>query len=558
MKSILVKLKEDEKLDVFYDMKEEEQEKYLAEILHYANSNENEFKKYCSTIEPTEFCPLSPIYQALSIEWSKWGTFLTEEYTRIYKQAKKTEYKLDEDIYDYTTCLEDIEPEENNQEFLSTIFNLLAKDLTNELVLYRHHALWLMSSREFPNDSENKLISLIKEKLSDSNWKVRTLASEILEYTDKISKEEIRLSLFDRLRKKISFSYKIEVSNKTESGDNKSHKLAWLEYLSIAMAAWFIFYPYPYKIVFTILLILPIVGLILNGLNNRPSIASLVKITKNDDGSYEYEIADFIDVIAWVILLKVIFKYEFESIYSLAITGGVAACLMLILLYATHQFSTNEKFKRSIYFRMILNILIYSYGATYGVNCIFDNSNPKKYEVTVIDKRTRTSSKSGDTYYLKVNPWGHHYDNEEISVSLSDYESTNIGNKVEIDLKEGLLGIPWFYVDVNKQISTSGRVVQLFGNNFNQDDKLKVYRNGKQIKFSEIHNSFDYNFNSVNDLKVKLIRKNKLYAEWNFHFNELSEKKMYPIELGSPQKKICKNIIFDKSGSASVEITDLK
>ena len=65
----------------------------------------------------------------------------------------------------------------------------------------------------------------------------------------------------------------------------------------------------------------------------------------------------------------------------------------------------------------------------------------------MIDKRISRSSKGRRTYYVKVKPWGHHYDAESITVSSEEYEQYQINDKVEVEYKEGLLGIPWYYLD---------------------------------------------------------------------------------------------------------------
>ena len=91
--------------------------------------------------------------------------------------------------------------------------------------------------------------------------------------------------------------------------------------------------------------------------------------------------------------------------------------------------------------------MMYSYAGTYGANCIYDNSTPEVYLAEVIDKRVNIGRKGRKTYYVKVTPWGHHYDKEEISVSNDQYNETLIGSSVKIDLKEGLFNIPWYYIE---------------------------------------------------------------------------------------------------------------
>ncbi|MBO9563534.1 MAG: hypothetical protein J7621_12195 [Niastella sp.] len=223
------------------------------------------------------------------------------------------------------------------------------------------------------------------------------------------------------------------------------HKLDWLEWLSIGFCIWFFLYPYPYKLVFGIVLLLPIIGLMLNGLS-KPSLASLVSIS-NKKGETKYDLADFIELPGLIIFVRVLIDFEFESFYSILKTGTVAFILLLLLLGATHRRITNTNKNRwIIYIAVIGNIALYSYAATYGVNCVFDNSAPKVYQAKVIDK-TIYHGRRHTTYYLKVEPWGHHHDPEKISVAKVQHDQTEIGQTVSIDYKEGLLGIPWYYVE---------------------------------------------------------------------------------------------------------------
>ena len=226
------------------------------------------------------------------------------------------------------------------------------------------------------------------------------------------------------------------------------HKLDWLEYITLGLGFWFLIYPKPYDILFTVLLFMPILGLLLNGLTGRPSISSLVEISKDDNGNDKYDVADFIDFAAWIILLRVVLDYEFESFYSLIIPGTITFAIMLIILFTTHKLIDNTtKSKTWIYLSLIFNVFIYSYSATYGANCVYDKSEPQVYDAEVVDKRVHKGSKGRRSYYVKVTPWGHHYDKEEISVSSDQFDDIQIGQTIKIDLKKGLFNIPWYYIE---------------------------------------------------------------------------------------------------------------
>lgn len=197
------------------------------------------------------------------------------------------------------------------------------------------------------------------------------------------------------------------------------YKLDWLEWISIGLCIWLWFYPHPYKLVFGLVLSMPIIGLILNGLT-RPNLASLVSISKQKDEN-KYDVADFIEFPGLVILIRVVVDYEFESFYSILKVGTIGFILLLLILGAIHKLVDKANPNKAlIYLTVIGNIGIYSYAATYGINCVFDNSEPKVYEAKVIDKSI-SKSRRHTTYYLRVQPWGHHRDTENISVTTSQY-----------------------------------------------------------------------------------------------------------------------------------------
>lgn len=225
------------------------------------------------------------------------------------------------------------------------------------------------------------------------------------------------------------------------------HKLEWLEYITIGLAIWFFIYPEPYEILLGILLFIPIFGLFLNGLH-KPSMATLVEISSDKNGDDKYDVADFIDIAAWIILARVLIDYKFESFYSMIIPGTISCVIILTILFLTHkQIEESTRHKWWIYSSLIFNVSLYSYAGTYAANCSFDYSEPKVFQSEILNKRISKGSKGRKTYYVEVAPWGHHYDKEEISVSSVQYNELNSGDKINIDMKDGLFDIPWYYIE---------------------------------------------------------------------------------------------------------------
>jgi hypothetical protein len=220
--------------------------------------------------------------------------------------------------------------------------------------------------------------------------------------------------------------------------------LGYLEIIALILSLWFIIFPRPYNILFTILILIPPIGIFINGLQ-RPSLATLISITK-EGKDYKYDVIDFIDFPAWAILIRVLIDFEYESFSSLIIPGTVAFALILTILFSTHKLIEERiRNKWYVYLLIIFNISLYSYAGTYGVNCVYDNSKAEVYETQIISKRIGTGKSK--RRYIKVEPWGNHREKEEITVSKEEYERMQAGDFVKIDVHKGLLGIPWYFVE---------------------------------------------------------------------------------------------------------------
>ena len=226
--------------------------------------------------------------------------------------------------------------------------------------------------------------------------------------------------------------------------DYSFHELDWLEWLALIIGLWFLFYPKPYQWLLAILLILPIAGLLLNGLS-KPSIASLIKIDSGENGNVD--VADFIDIPALIILLRVLLDFKYESFYSLIIPGAIGMIGVLALLFFTHKRIEKSHLGRwGIYGFLIFHIFLYSYAGTYAVNCAYDFAAPQAVETTVLEKTIRSTRKQSRKYAITVAPWGEHREKERMYVHRNNFDRFEVGDTVLVNVKPGLLGIPWYYM----------------------------------------------------------------------------------------------------------------
>ncbi|WP_295670254.1 hypothetical protein, partial [uncultured Mucilaginibacter sp.] len=139
-------------------------------------------------------------------------------------------------------------------------------------------------------------------------------------------------------------------------------------------------------------------------------------------------------------------SYSCESIPRFLSVGTLALILMLTLVFSLYRPIKRENKERvGIYLMIVPVIALYSFAATYGMNCVFDHSVPVIFNTRVNGKYFTTGKNSG--YYLTVSPWGDHKKPEDIEVGKSQYNNTQLGQIVKINLKKGLVTIPWYYLE---------------------------------------------------------------------------------------------------------------
>ncbi|HEY9533223.1 MAG TPA: hypothetical protein VIQ77_01750 [Mucilaginibacter sp.] len=93
---------------------------------------------------------------------------------------------------------------------------------------------------------------------------------------------------------------------------------------------------------------------------------------------------------------------------------------------------------------MLAIALFYAFGIVRSVNCAFDNSPDHIYKASVLGHHI--SHGKHTAYYLYLSTWGPCHEQKQIDVGGKMYYNTPVGGSVKIDLKAGLLHIPWFVV----------------------------------------------------------------------------------------------------------------
>jgi hypothetical protein len=231
--------------------------------------------------------------------------------------------------------------------------------------------------------------------------------------------------------------------------------LDWLDGFAFIISSWLIIFPYPsYTGLFCILAFIPVLGITLTVLKGNAHFDHYIKKAFNKDGVEQNIVSAYILTSTLTIALSAYLNFECENYYSLLTHGAIAFTIFAIIFIFTHRnIRGSLKHQAGVYVLLGFCILFYSYGITYGVNCLFDSSKPERFETKIIGKYISHHRKSPDTYYVTITPWGHHHDSENIKVSSDLYDRLNEGDLVDIDLQQGLFDIPWYHIEDSNNIS---------------------------------------------------------------------------------------------------------
>lgn len=133
--------------------------------------------------------------------------------------------------------------------------------------------------------------------------------------------------------------------------------------------------------------------------------------------------------------------YSFDNFWLPFI--GLGVVVAAILFRTGINTSINKNPTAQLIFMAGLS-LFYAFGTVDEVNCGYDKSPDQIYKASVLGHHI--SHGKSTSYYLYLSTWGPCHEQKQVDVGSKMYYETNIGDSVKVDLKAGLLHIPWFVV----------------------------------------------------------------------------------------------------------------
>jgi hypothetical protein len=139
-----------------------------------------------------------------------------------------------------------------------------------------------------------------------------------------------------------------------------------------------------------------------------------------------------------------LFSSNSNDAHLVSVQSSLLIAALVAALYIYGYFSTVRRSQSG--FGLIIALLFcalsYSYCFAFALNTLFDNSDAKTYQTTVLAKPV-THGKS-TTYYLRLAAWGPITNVSDLQVSPRIYGSYAPGDTACLGLHPGLLHLPWY------------------------------------------------------------------------------------------------------------------
>lgn len=192
------------------------------------------------------------------------------------------------------------------------------------------------------------------------------------------------------------------------------------------------------KVVTLLLLIYPLLGVALLFSNK-----GMIKFISGANRSVTAPMAIGAALPGLVLLGKSMEGYALLSLDHLWLPALGVSAVLFVVFYIRGICSWIGPVLPQVIFMAVV-ALLYGFGGVREVNCVFDGSRPQEYHARVLDRRAQ--GVRGSSYYLTLGRWGPVSEEKEVEVQREIYHAVEIDDMVKVELRAGVLGIPWVVV----------------------------------------------------------------------------------------------------------------
>lgn len=201
------------------------------------------------------------------------------------------------------------------------------------------------------------------------------------------------------------------------------------------LCAWAFVHPRPYDLVLGILIVLPITALAV-----VRKFGGLIRVDGKKHSAYP-NVASALIMPPLILMLRAMLDWNmlrWSDAWSVFLSIAIGAMALALYCLAHTRRSSWQ-----IVGGILLSSL-YAYGTGLYLNCRNDKSTPFIYECRVVD--ARVSHGKHTSYVLTLAPFIENEASRDIDVPRAVYQRHQIGDTARVYVREGVLGIPWFWV----------------------------------------------------------------------------------------------------------------
>ena len=190
-------------------------------------------------------------------------------------------------------------------------------------------------------------------------------------------------------------------------------------------------------IVSVILLIYPLIGLLLMAYSK-----GLIRLFAKKNSAYA---SIFMGILfpALALAIQATINTQILNYNKLWWPVAIVALLIFIVLYFITLKNVSDKILPQLIFALIFAV-VYGIGSVAGINRNFDQSKAQVFPVTVINHYIYHGKST--TYHITISEWRENHSSENVSVTSSFYDNAPVGSKVNVNLKQGVFNVPWYYI----------------------------------------------------------------------------------------------------------------
>jgi hypothetical protein len=216
----------------------------------------------------------------------------------------------------------------------------------------------------------------------------------------------------------------------------KAHRLARMSNLvSIAATCWALAYPQPYQMAIAAQISMPWVGLEIMRRSR-----GLLRADEYPNDAHP-SVAVLLLLPGAVLTLRAMLDYSFVGLRaSLWCAIGIGS----LLWWATRSIDPTVCRKVGTNVALAFFSIMYGFGSALEADALLDRSPEVEHAVHVEGKQVRTGKVT--RYVLQVEPWAPNLSTPEVQVGRATYDHIQHGDVLHLVVRNGALGVPWFYM----------------------------------------------------------------------------------------------------------------